>query len=229
MILKGWNLFEKILLFGSILFISLTGLVFHADLLATLCSILGVITVLLLAKGNNYVNVLGVLISILYSIVSYRNKYYGEILIYIFLMMPMYTIGIFTWLRHKNKDTDSVEINTISKREWILTLLVSCIIFVGIYNLLKAFNTNALYLSSISVLFNLYAIYLQVRRSRFSFCFYLVTDILLLALWIIPVINGNYVFIPLILNPIINFISDSYGLYNWRRTEYIQRNSKLNI
>ncbi len=106
MILKGWNLFEKSLLFGSILFISLTGLVFHADLLATLCSILGVITVLLLAQGNNYVNVLGVLISILYSIVSYRNKYYGEILIYIFLMMPMYTIGIFTWLRHKNKDTD---------------------------------------------------------------------------------------------------------------------------
>ena len=229
MILKGWNLFEKILLIGSILFISLIGLSFHADALATLCSMLGVVTVLLLAKGNNYANVLGVFISILYSIVSYRNKYYGEILIYVFLMIPMYTIGIFTWLKHKDKDTDSVEINTLSKKEWILASLVFCIMFVGICNLLKAFDTNALYLSAISVLSNLYAIYLQVRRSRFSFCFYLATDVVLFALWIIPVMKANYTFIPMILNPVINFINDSYGLYNWRRIERLQNSIKLNI
>ena len=217
MILKGWNLFEKTILFGGILLIYLIGFVFHANLLSIFCSMLCVVTVLFLAKGNNLGNVLGILGSVLYIIVSYNNKYYGEILIYVFLMIPMYAIGVYTWLNHKNKDTNSVEINMISKKEWTLAFLAFVVAFVGIYSLLKIFATSTLYLSTISVLLNLFAVYLQVRRSRFCFCFYLVNDVVLFFLWIIPVINGNYTSIPMILNPIINFISDCYGFYNWRK------------
>ena len=114
-------------------------------------------------------------------------------------MFPMYIIGIVSWFRHKNKETDSVEVNKISKKEWIIVAIVFVGIFVGIYYLLKAFNTNELVVSTISVLASLFAIYLQIRRSRFSFRFYMINDIILMVLWGIPVISGNLLLLPMVL------------------------------
>ena len=223
---KDWTDFEKVLLFGSIIIVSLVGIFFKSDLLTTSCSNVGIITALLLAKGKNLGQVFGLLITILYSIVSYKNKYYGEVLIYALLMLPMYVIGIITWINHKNEKTNSVEINSIEKKEWVIVSIVFALVFVGIYYLLKAFNTNELVVSTISVLASLFAVYLQVRRSKYSFSFYMVNDIILMFLWGIPVIRGSYILFPMLLNPIINFINDMYGFYNWKKTEKIQKNKR---
>ena len=221
---KDWTDFEKVLLFGSIIVVSLVGIFFKSDLLTTSCSIVGIITALLLAKGKNLGQVFGLLITILYSIVSFKNKYYGEVLIYALLMLPMYVIGIITWINHKNEKTNSVEINSIKKKEWIIVSFVFALVFVGIYYLLKAFNTNELIVSTISVLASLFAVYLQIRRSKYSFSFYIVNDIILMFLWGIPVVRGSFILFPMLLNPTINLINDTYGFYNWKKTEKIQKN-----
>ena len=223
-LLKDWTNFEKLLLFGSVVIVSVVGLCFKSDLLTVSCSIVGIITALLLAKGKNLGQVFGLLITILYSIVSFKNKYYGEVLIYALVMLPMYIIGIFTWINHKNEKTNLVEINSIEKKEWGIVSIVFALVFVGIYYLLKAFNTNELVVSTISVLASLFAVYLQIRRSKYSFSFYMVNDIILMFLWGIPVIRGSYILFPMLLNPIINFINDMYGFYNWKKTEKIQNN-----
>lgn len=139
------------------------------------------------------------------------------------IMLPMYIIGIFSWIKHKNKETDSVEVNRISKKEWIIVAIIFSVIFVGIYYVLKSFNTNELIVSTISVLASLFACYLQIRRSRFSFGFYMVNDIILMILWGIPVITGSLILLPMLLNPTINFINDSYGFYNWKKLEKKQK------
>ena len=221
---KDWTNFEKVLLFGSIIIVVLVGILFKSDLLTISCSIVGIITALLLAKGKNLGQVFGLLITILYSIVSFKNKYYGEVLIYSLLMLPMYIIGIITWINHKNEKTNSVEINSINKKEWVIVSIVFVGVFICIYYLLKAFNTNELVVSTISVLASLFAVYLQIRRSKYSFSFYMVNDIILMFLWGIPVVRGSYILFPMLLNPTINLINDAYGFYNWKKTEKIQKN-----
>ena len=72
---KDWTNFEKALFFGSITIVCIVGICFKSDLLIISCSIFGIITVLLLAKGKNLGQVFGLLITILYSIVSFKNKY----------------------------------------------------------------------------------------------------------------------------------------------------------
>ena len=221
---KDWTNFEKVLLFGSIIIVSFVGICLKSDLLTISCSIVGIITALLLAKGKNLGQVFGLLITILYSIVSFKNKYYGEVLIYALLMLPMYVIGIITWINHRNEKTNSVEINSIKKKEWIIVSFIFILIFAGIYYLLKAFNTSELVVSTISVLASLFAVYLQIRRSKYSFSFYMVNDIILMLLWGIPVIRGSFILFPMLLNPTINLINDTYGFYNWKKTEKIQKN-----
>ena len=217
--LKDWNKLEKVLLFGSIILVSIVAIIFKSDLLTTICSIEGIITALLLAKGKNLGQVFGVIITILYSIVSFKNKFYGEVIIYIVLMLPMYIIGIISWARHQNKKTNTVDVNKIDSKEWFLVFIVSIIVFISIYFLLKSFNTNELIISTISVVASLFAVYLQIRRSRFSFYFYIINDLILIALWGIPVIIGNLLILPMVFNPIINLINDSYGVYNWKKLE----------
>ena len=221
--LKDWNKLEKSLLFGSIIIISMIAITFKSDLLTTISSITGIITALLLAKGKNLGQVFGILITILYSIVSFKNRFYGEVIIYIFLLLPMYLIGIISWIKYHNKETNTVQINKINNKEWLLISIISIFGFIGIYLLLKIFNTNELTVSTISVIVSLFAIYLQVRRSRFSFYFYIINDFILMTLWGIPVIKGNKLVLPMLFNPIINLINDIYGVYNWKKIERKQK------
>ena len=221
-----WTKLEKILLFGSIILVSLVGITFKSDLLTTICSIVGIITALLLAKGKNLGQIFGLLIAALYSIVSFKNGYYGEVIIYLCIMLPMYIVGIISWIRHQNKDTNTVEVNKIKMKEWIIVFFVSIVCFIGIYFLLKAFNTNQLFISSLSVIDSLFAIYLGVRRSKYSFYFYVVNDFILILLWGIPVVTGTIILLPMVFNPLINLINDIYGIYNWKKLEKMQNNNK---
>ena len=218
-LLKDWTKFEKILLYGSIFLVTLVGIIFKSDLLTTTCSIVGITTALLLAKGKNLGQIFGLLIVALYSIVSFRNGFYGEVIIYLFIMLPMYIMGIISWVKHQSKETNTVEVNEIKKKEWIIVSIVSVIAFIGIYFLLNLFNTKELFVSSLSVIDSLFAIYLGVRRSKYSFHFYVLNDLILILLWGIPVISGELLLIPMVFNPIINLINDLYGIYNWRKLE----------
>ena len=221
-LLKDWTKFEKILLFSSVILVGLVGIIFKAEMLTTFCSFVGIITALLLAKGKNLGQIFGLLIVALYSIVSFRNKYYGEVIIYLCIMLPMYIIGIISWLKHQSKETNSVEVNTIKTKEWIIVSIASILAFIGIYFLLKAFNTSQLFISSLAVIDSLFAIYLGIRRSKYSFYFYVVNDLILIALWGIPVVSGSLILLPMVFNPIINFINDMYGIHNWKKLEKTQ-------
>lgn len=220
---KDWTRFEKTLLIGSILIVSLTAIVFNSDVLTPVCSIVGIITALLLAKGKYMGQVFGVLICLLYSIVSFRNEFYGEVIVYLGISLPMYVMGIISWIKHQEQKTNAVKVNKISKKEWIIVSFASIFVFVGIYFLLKAFNTNQLFVSSLSVLDSLFSSYLLIRRSKYGFYFYVVNDI---VLWGIPCIIGSYFLIPMLMNPVINLINDIYAIYNWKRLEKIQETKK---
>ena len=222
-LLKDWTKIEKYLLLLSIILVSLVGIIFEAKLTTTISSIVGIVTALLLAKGKNLGQVFGVISAFLYSFVSFKSKFYGEVIIYMCIKLPMYIIGILTWIKHQSKKTNTIQINNIKLKEWIIVSVICIVSFIGIYWLLKIFDTKELFISSLSVVSSLFAIYLGIRRSKYSFYFYIMNDFILIMLWGIPVLNGMLSLIPMVFNPIINFINDSYGIYNWNKLEEMQK------
>lgn len=127
----------------------------------------------------------------------------------------MYVYGVFSWVTHKNEETDTVESNQISKKEWIILSLASTIGFVALYYVLKYFNTSQLIISSLSMVTSLIATYLITRRSKYSFLFYIGNDIILILLWGIPIVQGEFYLLPILVENIILLMNDSYGLKNW--------------
>ena len=220
---KDWSVFEIILLITSPLIVLLVGIIFKSDVLTMITSIVGIICALLLAKGLVIGQFFGIAIVILYSIVSYKNGFYGEVLIYLIIMLPMYIWGIIEWLKHKNRETKSVEVNSIKWKEWLIVVLCSIVAFIGFYFLLRSLNTNELIVSTLSVVDNIFAVYLLARRSKYGFVSYIVNDLILIILWGIPIIQGNLLLLAMLINPIVNLVNDTYGVINWNKMQRKQK------
>ena len=128
----------------------------------------------------------------------------------VLVVFPMYVYGVFSWITHRNEETDTVESNEISKKEWGIVVG-----FVLLYCVLKYFNTSQLMISSLSMVTSLMATYLITRRSKYSFIFYIGNDIILILLWGIPILQGEFYLVPVLVENIVLLLNDSYGLKNW--------------
>lgn len=222
-LLKDWTLFEKILWFSSLFLVSLVGIIFKSNIFALLYTLIDFTAILLLAKGKWFGQILGLISCFLYIYVSWQSKYYGEILVCIFLLFPMYIGGFISWIKHHNEQTDTVEINKISIKEWFGIAVLTIPIFIGVYKLLELLNTDELFMSSLSIITSLIPMYLSFRRSKYYFYFYFINDIVIILLWGSLVLKGNVLLLPMVFNPAINLLNDTYGIYNWCKLEKIQK------
>ncbi len=216
---KDWSKFEIALITVSIVSIIVSGVIFKSWIIVTISSIISVITALLQAKGKVESQFFALVECLIYAIVSYFNKYYGEVMLSLIFTLPMTIVAIISWIRHKNEKTDTVKVNEVKLKEWIILAFMSVFVFIGAYYLLKYFNTSELLVSTISIIASLLAVYLIARRSKYCFIFYLLNDIILIILWGLPVISGELLLIPMLINPLTLFINDAYGSFNWNKME----------
>ena len=214
--LKDWTKFEKIfLLLGTIFSFTIT-YIFKGIWIDLGYTLLYFWTAILLAKGKYACYIIGIVSTFFYAVVSYSNSYYGEVIIAMCCTLPLMVIGLINWLRHQD-NTNTVIIKKITRKELTLVLLSQVVMFFGYYYLLKVFNTNNLLVSSFSIMASIIATYLTARRSEYGFVGFIINDIILIVLWSIPVINGNYNIISVLICPVLLLINDIYGVYNWKR------------
>ncbi len=220
---KDWNLFEKLYLFVGIVVGILTSIIFNGTIIDSLYTITYLTTAILMSKGKVESYFIGIISVFFYGIVSYNQGYYGELLITIFLTFPMMIIGIISWLKHQDKDEDVVIISSLSKKEIVFAFSSQLILFWVYYFLLKAFNTDLLMISSLSIVTSILATYFEARRSELSLFCYVANDLILITLWMIPIINGVTSLISVLIGPMLLLVNDIYGSYNWKRLKDIQK------
>lgn len=218
-ILKDWTRFEKVLLLVSIFLISISGIVMKSEILTIITSLVGITCALMQAKGKVISQLMGVLEAILYSILSFQNQYYGEVIIYVIVILPTYLFGIYSWITNKNEDTNTVNQKAFTRKEWVVLFILNIFLFVILYFILRYFNTNQLIVSTLSMLASLTATYLIARRNKYSFLFFIINDMILLILWGIPVLKGDFSLIPILIEPFLLLVNDSYGWKNWNKNE----------
>jgi len=214
---REWTKFEVLLLISGILLIFGSALIFYGELLAPIASFAGFFYALNQAKGKVVSHFIGIIEVIAYSWLSYKNQYYGETILFIFFIFPLCLGSIFTWIKNENKETHKVTQNNIKSKEWLFLGFTNIALFICLYFMLKIFNTDELLISTFSVIAYLTASYLIFRRSKYSFLFYIINDLIVIILWGIPVLNGKTILIPILLEPILLLINDIYGWLSWNK------------
>lgn len=220
----GYNLLDFILVLTGLASVITTSIIFNSSWLIIVNTILGIFCVFTQAKGKIATQFIGILWLVFYIYLSYQNQYFGEVILCMFIMVPLYIYGIFHWLAHRDKKENVVIIrNNLSKKEIIFISVAWIFVFVGIYFLLDALKTAEVFVSTIVFSTSLMSVYLLVRRVKWNQVSFLVNDFITPILWLILVLNGNMLFIPLIVYHVFQAIYDAYGLSVWTKLEKKQK------
>ena len=215
---KYFSKAELLLWSLSVSFIITSFCIFDRESYPTLiASLIGVTSLIFNAKGNPFGQALMVVFSLLYGIISYRFAYYGEMITYLGMTMPMAVFALIAWLKNPYKGNKAeVKVNSIGKSEQILMLFLTIVVTVVFCFILKHFDTANIIPSTVSVTTSFIAVYLTFRRCPAFALAYATNDIVLIVLWVlasrIDMRNISVVvcFIAFLLN-------DIYGYISWQR------------
>ena len=214
---NSWNKFEASLLLLGIILIFGSSLIYSGEWLAPIAAFAGFFYALNQAKGKVISHFIGLLEVVTYSWLSYKNQYYGEVILFTCFIFPLCIGSLFTWLKNENEVTHKVIQNTVKAKEWLFISIANVVLFIGFYFLLNHLDTDQLLISTCSLTAYLTAAYLIFRRSKYSFCFYLVNDLMGITLWGILVLEGNNVLLPILFEPLLLLVNDIYGWVEWNK------------
>ena len=186
--------------------------------LTLIASCVGVTSLIFAAKGNVWSQILMIVFSILYGIISWQFRYWGEMITYLGMTMPMAIWSTITWIRNPSESGKEVKIQKLTKKNMILLLISGVIVTIIFYVILDALKTPNIILSTISVTTSFLAASLTMLRSSYYAVGYAINDIVLIVLWILAsASNLRYLSVTLIF--IIFFFYDVYGIISWRKRE----------
>lgn len=201
-------------------------IVFHSHIFYILSSTFGVVGVLFLTKVNVVGIFVGIVQIVFYSIISYLNGFYGEMVNNLCVTLPLYIANLITWLKNLYSKNGQVKINSsISWKEVVAAICVVVILSVGMFSVLDYFNTTMVFVSTLSFTFNTLAIYFLARRSSLNFVFYIFSNIANFAMWGTLIITAHDLSMLItLINVVVYFLLNCYGLYNWFMTRKKQEN-----
>ena len=195
----------------------------NGDLLTLAASLIGVTSLIFAAKANPIGQVLMIAFSLLYGVISYSSAYYGEMITYLGMTMPMSVIALVSWIRHPFGDNRAeVKVNRISKREVAFMFALTAVITFAFYFILAALSTAQLPLSTVSVATSFAAVYLTFRRDPRYALAYAANDIVLIVLWILQTAL-NLAYLSVVICFCAFFANDIYGYSNWKHLERRQK------
>ncbi len=219
---------EKILWSLSVLLIVLSFVLFDRVNYHTLfASLLGVTSLIYNAKGNPIGQLLMVIFSLIYGVISYSFAYYGEMLTYVCMTLPMSVMALIEWLKHPyNGNKSEVKIDRLTKKDHIVMWVLTFIVTVVFYFILKYFNTANLIPSTISITTTFLAVYLTYKRSPYYAIAYGANDIVLIVLWILASMSDKK-YIGVVVCFVAFLVNDIYGFINWKKMEERQNKSPM--
>lgn len=215
------NYFSKaeILLWSfSVIFVTLSYILFDRENYLNLtASLIGITSLIFCAKGNPFGQVLMIVFSLLYGIISYTFRYYGEMITYLGMTLPIAVLALISWLKNPyNGNKSQVKVNNnISKPQRILMWILTAVVTIVFYFILKAFNTANIVPSTISITTSFVAAYLTVQRSPYFALAYAINDIILIVLWVLASIT-DVGYISVVVCFIAFLANDLYGYVSWR-------------
>lgn len=223
-IFKYFSKFELILWCFSIILIIISFNIFDRENYLTLsASIIGATSLILNAKGNPLGQLLMIVFSILYGLISLSFKYYGEMITYLGMTAPMALFALISWLRNPfNGRKSEVAVNSLKGAEIVIMMFLTTLVTIVFYFILKAFNTSNIIPSTLSVTTSFIAVYLTFRRSPYFALAYAANDIVLIILWILASATDTS-YLSVVICFLMFLINDFYGFYNWQKIKKRQR------
>ena len=151
--------------------------------------------------------------------ISYSFAYYGEMITYVGMTMPMAVFSLIAWLKNPYQGNRSeVAVHRLRKNEWVLLAAATLAVTIVFYFILAALGTANLIPSTVSVTTSCLAVLLTYKRSPFFAAAYAANDLVLIVLWGLAALE-DLSYLSVFVCFAAFFVNDLYGFRSWNRME----------
>lgn len=189
-----------------------------ADPLTLAAACVGITALVFAAKGNVWAQILMIIFSVMYGVLSWRMCYWGEMLTYLGMTLPMAVWSAAVWLLHPAENGTAVAIQKLTARYWAGLSASAAAVTAVFYLILQRLDTPNLLWSTVSVTTSFFAAALTMLRSSYYALGYAANDLVLIVLWLYASLKSP-VYLPIAVNFAVFFLNDLYGFANWKKRE----------
>jgi nicotinamide mononucleotide transporter len=162
------------------------------DWLGFFAAVTGVIGNVLVAKQNILNYAFGLVNVILYAIIAFLSKYYGNAALNLLYYVPMQFLGWFNWMNHRSEtDGKKVEAHRQTWPKAVITMIVTIIIILLMTIILTKMNDKSPWLDSISTVLSMVAMFMMVRTYAEQWYLWIVINIIQITMWISNAVHGQ--------------------------------------
>lgn len=125
--LQNWKSIEIIWIIIACSIILSLSIYWKENIIGIVSSISGILCVILTGKGKLSSYIFGMINTILYSIIAFSAKYYGEFMLNVFYYIPMNIVGFVLWSRNMNSENKEVIKTKLNNKYKIIIFALSFI------------------------------------------------------------------------------------------------------
>lgn len=188
---KGWNKWQVawIVLANSIIFG--VSLYMGDTAMGILASLTGVTCVILCGMGKVSNYFFGTINVVLYAIVAWKAKYYGDVMLNLIYYFPTNIIGWVLWSKNINKENNEVYKKRMTLKQNIFLAIISVAGVLGYSYILKLLGGNLPIVDSMSTVFSVIAQILMIKRFMEQWIIWIIVDFVSVIMWIAAFFNGG--------------------------------------
>ncbi len=214
--LTGWKKQEIIGLAIVFSIIIINAIIVKDSIIAVISAICGILYSTIAGKGKVSCYFFGLMGTCCYSWLSFDNKLWGNLILYMCYYFPMQVLGIFEWKKHLKQTTkEIVKIQMSTKQALQMTILAFVCCSIAII-LIKYFKGSSPFFDGITTVLSVFGMYLTVKRSIEQWIIWMIVNGLSTIMWLNLVLNGAKTYATLIMW-FVYFILAIYFYVNWKK------------
>jgi nicotinamide mononucleotide transporter PnuC len=190
------NLFDYLMMGGVLLSSLIYNIITSADgqpfdWLGFFAAITGVICNVLIAKQNILNYAFGLANVILYAIIAFVARNYGNAALNMLYYVPMQFIGFYSWYNNRSEsDEKKVQSSRMTLKTLIITLLITVALTFALWLILSKMEDSSPWLDSISTILSMVAMFMMIRTYAEQWYLWIVINCIQIAMWISNAMNG---------------------------------------
>lgn len=181
--ISGWKKAEVIWLVLSCLIIAGLSIYWGDTLMGIISATTGVACVVCTGKGKLSAYIFGLVNCVLYAIISYKAKLYGETMLNAIYYVPMQFVGFYVWNKNMNEETREVNKRRMNALQRIVLVICIALTTLGYGLILKKLGDSMPYVDSFTTVSSVIAMVVSIKMFAEQWWIWFAVDAFSVYMW----------------------------------------------
>ena len=174
------------------------------------------ISTILMGKGKYISFVFGLIATLLYSFLAFKNDLWGSLCLSLFYYLPIESLSLYKWFKNTNSETKSIYKTKLKTKTFLLYITLAIFLSLILSYILFIKKDALPLLDGFITIFSILAAYLTLIRVIEQWIVWTVANILTFSMWVKLIFQGSNS-IPVAILWGIYVVLGIKFYFNWKR------------